>query len=62
VSADGWTSPKLCRNPLKATPGSSIQKGQGTVALGKVLPQVVEAIRSRGGKLGEPKNYAEVIR
>ena len=38
-----------------------IQKGQGTVALHKVLPQVVEVIRSNGGKLGEPKNYAEVM-
>lgn len=38
-----------------------IQKGQGTVALHKVLPQVVEVIRSRGGKLGEPKLYAEVM-
>lgn len=38
-----------------------IQKGQGTVALHRVLPQVVEVIRSRGGKLGEPKAYAEVM-
>lgn len=38
-----------------------IQKGQGTVALHKVLPQVVEVIRSRGGKLGEPQAYAEVL-
>ena len=38
-----------------------IQKGQGTVALHKVLPQVVEVIRSNGGKLGEPKFYAEVM-
>jgi DGQHR domain-containing protein len=38
-----------------------IQKGQGTVALHKVLPQVVEVIRSRGGKLGEPKFYAGVM-
>lgn len=38
-----------------------IQKGQGTVTLHKVLPQVVEVIRSNGGKLGEPKCYAEVM-
>lgn len=38
-----------------------IQKGQGTVALHKVLPQVVEVIRSRGGKLGEPRFYADVM-
>ncbi|MGH3184430.1 MAG: DNA sulfur modification protein DndB, partial [Streptosporangiaceae bacterium] len=38
-----------------------IQKGQGTVALHKVLPQVVEVVRSNGGKLGEPKFYAEVM-
>ncbi|MGH3902971.1 MAG: DGQHR domain-containing protein [Pseudonocardiaceae bacterium] len=38
-----------------------IQKGQGTVALHKVLPQVVEVIRSKGGKLGEPKFYAELM-
>jgi hypothetical protein len=28
------------------------------VALHKVLPQVVEVIRSNGGKLGEQKFYA----
>jgi DGQHR domain-containing protein len=38
-----------------------IQKGQGTVALHKVLPQVVEVIRSKGGKLGEPQSYAAVM-
>ncbi|MGO9157846.1 DGQHR domain-containing protein [Mycobacterium sp.] len=38
-----------------------IQKGQGSVALHKVLPQVIEVIRSRGMKLGDPDSYAEVM-
>jgi hypothetical protein len=38
-----------------------IQKGQGTVALHGVLPQVIEVIRSRNGKLGDPESYAEVM-
>ncbi len=38
-----------------------IQKGQGTVALHRVLPQVIEVIRARGRRLGEPEPYAEVM-
>lgn len=38
-----------------------IQKGPGAVALHRVLPQVIEVIRSRDGRLGDPKMYAEVM-
>ena len=39
-----------------------IQKGQGAVALHRVLPQVVEVIRAKGGRLGDPAEYAEVMK
>lgn len=38
-----------------------LQKGNGAVALHRVLPQVVEVVRSRGGRLGQPDAYAEVM-
>ncbi|MDC8992416.1 DGQHR domain-containing protein [Mycobacterium marinum] len=47
--------------PFENPEDYQIQKGQGSVALHKVLPQVVEVIRSRGGKLGDPASYAEVM-
>jgi len=49
--------PEAFENPE----GYQIQKGQGTVALHRVFPQVIEVVRSRGGKLGEPNSYAEVL-
>jgi hypothetical protein len=39
-----------------------IQKGQGSVALHRVLPQVVEVIRAKGQRLGDPDAYAEVMK
>ena len=39
----------------------AIQKGQGTIALHRVLPQVVEVVRANGDKLGEPSSYAKVM-
>lgn len=39
-----------------------IQKGQGAVALHRVLPQVVEVIRAKGRRLGDPDAYAEVMK
>ncbi|MCA1709316.1 MAG: hypothetical protein LC808_40975 [Actinobacteria bacterium] len=39
-----------------------IQKGQGAVALHRVLPQVVEVIRAKGQRLGDPDAYAEVMK
>ncbi|MFD9520883.1 DGQHR domain-containing protein [Streptomyces sp. NPDC059979] len=38
-----------------------LQKGNGAVALHRVLPQVVEVVRSTGGRLGRPEGYAEVM-
>jgi DGQHR domain-containing protein len=53
--------------PEPFLPGSNpkeyaIQKGQGTVALHRVLPQAIETIRSRGESLNDPAAYAEVMR
>jgi DGQHR domain-containing protein len=39
-----------------------LQKGSGAVALHRVLPQVVEVVRSRGGRLGQPDGYAAVMK
>ncbi len=39
----------------------AIQKGQGTIALHRVLPQVIEVVRARGNSLAAPKAYAEVM-
>ncbi|MBE8520723.1 DGQHR domain-containing protein [Amycolatopsis sp. H6(2020)] len=39
-----------------------LQKGSGAVALHRVLPQVVEVVRSRGGRLGQPDGYASVMK
>jgi DGQHR domain-containing protein len=38
-----------------------VQKGNGAVALNRVLPQVIEVVRSRGGRLGQPDAYADVM-
>lgn len=39
----------------------AIQKGQGAVALHRVLPQAIEIVRSRGESLNDSKEYAEVM-
>ena len=39
----------------------AIQKGQGTVALHRVLPQAIEVVRSRGQSLGDSDAFAEVM-
>ena len=39
-----------------------IQKGQGTVALHRVLPQVIEVVRASAGRLGDPAPYADAMR
>jgi DGQHR domain-containing protein len=39
-----------------------LQKGNGSVALHRVLPQVVEVVRGRGKRLGQPDGYAEVMK
>jgi DGQHR domain-containing protein len=38
-----------------------VQKGNGAVALNRVLPQVVEVVRSKGGRLGQADAYADVM-
>ena len=53
--------------PEPFLPGSNpkefaIQKGQGAVALHRVLPQVIETVRSRGESLNDPTAYAEVMK
>ena len=40
----------------------AIQKGQGTIALHRVLPQVIEVVRARGQSLADSKAYAEVMK
>ncbi len=40
----------------------AIQKGQGTIALHRVLPQVIEVVRAQGQSLADPKAYAEVMK
>ncbi|WP_089106857.1 DGQHR domain-containing protein [Streptomyces hyaluromycini] len=39
-----------------------LQKGSGAVALHRVLPQVIEVVRSNGGGLGRPDEYAKVMK
>jgi len=39
-----------------------IQKGQGAVAFHRVLPQVIEVVRAKGGRLGDPNAYAQVLK
>jgi DGQHR domain-containing protein len=38
-----------------------IQKGPGVIALHRVLPQVIEVLRARGTRLGDPDAYAQVM-
>jgi len=48
--------------PFEGNPEDyAIQKGQGTIALHRVLPQVIEVIRASNDKLGEPESYAKVL-
>lgn len=52
---------KVLPEPFDDPESFVIQKGPGTIALHRVLPQVVEVLRSQGRKLGEPEGYAEVM-
>lgn len=38
-----------------------IQKGPGVYVMHRVLPRVVEVVRARGQRLGDPRAYAEVL-
>lgn len=50
-------------DPFEGRPNDYVlQKGQGAVALHRVLPQVVEVIRAKGGRLGDPAAYSEVMK
>lgn len=40
----------------------AIQKGQGTIALHRVLPQIIEVVRAQGNSLADPKAYAEAMK
>jgi DGQHR domain-containing protein len=39
-----------------------IQKGPGAIALHRVLPQVIDVLRARGERLGDPAAYANVLK
>ena len=40
----------------------AIQKGQGTIALHRLLPQIIEVVRASGKSLADPEAYAEVMK
>lgn len=52
---------KVMPEPFVEPQDYVLQKGNGAVALNRVLPQVVEVVRSKGGRLGQPDAYAEVM-
>lgn len=54
---------KVLPEPFDGRPNDYvIQKGQGAVAFHRVLPQVIEVVRAKGGRLGDPDAYAEVLK
>jgi DGQHR domain-containing protein len=58
-----WTGiSQVLPEPFDGNPESYvIQKGQGTTALHRVLPQVIEVVRANNDKLGSPESYAKVL-
>lgn len=50
--------PDAFREPKKYV----IQKGPGAIAFHRVLPQVIDVLRARGERLGDPNAYAEVLK
>ncbi|MFC9880832.1 hypothetical protein ACFVJW_14720 [Streptomyces libani] len=57
-----WSGIKrVMPEPFEQASSYVIQKGNGAVALHRVLPQVIEVVRSRGERLGQPDGYAEVM-
>ncbi len=53
---------KVLPEPFEGNPEEYvIQKGQGTSALHRVLPQVIEVVRAANDKLGDPDSYAKVL-
>jgi DGQHR domain-containing protein len=58
-----WTGvQQVMPEPFEQPSDYVLQKGNGAVALHRVLPQVVEVVRSRGGRLGQPEGYAEALK
>jgi len=56
---------KVIPEPFAATTNPKewvIQKGPGAISLHRVLPQVIEVLRARGERLGDPAAYADVLR
>jgi DGQHR domain-containing protein len=53
---------QVMAEPFEEASDYVLQKGSGAVALHRVLPQVVEVVRSSGGRLGQPDAYAEVMK
>ena len=58
-----WTGiSRVLPEPFDGSPNDYvIQKGQGAVALHRVLPQVIELLRAKGMRLGDPDAYAQVM-
>lgn len=57
-----WTGIRMVMpEPFEEASDFVLQKGSGAVALHRVLPQVIEVVRSTGGRLGQPEGYAEVM-
>lgn len=53
---------KVLPEPFEGPNDYVIQKGQGAVAFHRVLPQVIEVVRAKGGRLGDPNAYAQVLK
>ncbi|WP_433464074.1 DGQHR domain-containing protein [Spirillospora sp. CA-128828] len=57
-----WTGIRqVMPEPFEEPTDFVLQKGNGAVALHRVLPQVIEVVRSTGGGLGQPHLYADVM-
>lgn len=58
-----WSGIKqVMPEPFEEPSDFVLQKGNGAVALHRVLPQVIEVIRSRNGRLGQAEHYTEVMK
>ncbi|MEU6036136.1 DGQHR domain-containing protein [Actinomadura sp. NPDC047616] len=58
-----WTGiQQVMPEPFEDASDFVLQKGSGAVALHRVLPQVIEVVRSTGGGLAQPELYADVMR
>lgn len=49
-------------DPVNNPKDYAIQKGQGTIALHRVLPQVIEVIRASGKSLADVEAYADALK